>query len=101
MRQLKPNKKTVQLMMQHIDGSRGRRRPPPTGSNSFVFASIFAKKWPCRRLVPPPQQLGAPLTRNPGSAIAAVVSPKGQNSNLLFIYYSLGREAEQQNVRDP
>ena len=40
----------------------GRRQPvppPPTGSNSFVFAYVFAKKCPRWRSVPP-QWLGAP-----------------------------------------
>ena len=44
-----------------IGGSKGGAAgaPPPTGSNSFVFAYVFAKKCPCRRLVPP-QWLGTP-----------------------------------------
>ena len=28
-------------------------RPPPTGSNSFIFAYVFAKKCPHRRSAPP------------------------------------------------
>ena len=28
--------------------------PPPTGSNSFIFAYVFAKKHPRQRLAPPP-----------------------------------------------
>ena len=39
-------------------GGRRRRAPPPTtGSISFVFAYVFAKKCMCWRLVPP-QQVG-------------------------------------------
>ena len=33
--------------------------PFPTGSNSFIFACVFAKKCSCRRSVPP-QRVGAP-----------------------------------------
>ena len=42
--------------------------PPPTGSISFIFAYIFAKK--CMRWrSAPPQQVGAPPPMgNPGSA---------------------------------
>ena len=49
------------LIMHFIGGSRGRRRraPPQTGSNSFVFAYVFAEKHPRQRSAPP-QQLGAP-----------------------------------------
>ena len=54
-----------------IGGSRGvplaHAPPPPTGSNSFIFAYVFAEKHPCRRSALP-QRLGAPQTRNPGSA---------------------------------
>ena len=42
-------------------------RARPTGSNSLIFAYIFAKKHP-RQKSAPPQQLGAPPTGNPGSA---------------------------------
>ena len=48
-------------------GGSPRARPPPTGSISFVFAYVFAKKCTHRRLAPP-QQVGAPPTGNPGSA---------------------------------
>ena len=36
--------------------------PPPLrmGSNSIIFAYVFTEKHPHRRLVPPPQRLGAP-----------------------------------------
>ena len=40
-------------------GSITNVRPPPTGSNSFIFTNIFAKKRPGWRLAPP-QWLGAP-----------------------------------------
>ena len=43
-------------------------RAPPTGSNSFNFAHIFAEKHTCQRSVPPPQWAGSPPTGNPGSA---------------------------------
>ena len=39
----------------------GAAGAPPMGSNSFIFAHVFAEKHPRRRLVPPP-------TGNPGSA---------------------------------
>ena len=43
--------------------------PPPTGSNSLVFAYVFAKKCPCRRLAPAPMaQCPPPPMGNPGSA---------------------------------
>ena len=32
-------------------------RAPPTGSNSFVFAYVFAKKHPRRRLAPPQREI--------------------------------------------
>ena len=32
--------------------------PPPTGSISFVFTYVFAKKCMRRRLAPPPPQTG-------------------------------------------
>ena len=34
--------------------------PPPTGFNSFIFAYIFAEKYPRRRLVPPSNGLATP-----------------------------------------
>ena len=48
-----------------IGGSRGGAAAPPTpptGSISFVFAYVFAKKCTHRRLVPP-QRVGAPPQR--------------------------------------
>ena len=41
---------------------------PPTGSNSFIFAYIFAEKCPHRRLVSPQWLSVPPQTGNPGSA---------------------------------
>ena len=35
-------------------------RAPPTGSNSFVFAYVFAKKHPHRRSAPPPNGSAPP-----------------------------------------
>ena len=49
-------------------GAGGVPSPPPTGSNSFVFAFIFAKKHPHQRSVPPPAR--RPPMGNPGSATA-------------------------------
>ena len=43
--------------------------PSPTGSISFIFAYIFAKKCTHWRLAPP-QQVGTPPRGNPGSATA-------------------------------
>ena len=40
---------------------------PPTGSNSFIFAYIFAKKHACQRSAHP-QWVSTPLMENPGSA---------------------------------
>ena len=40
---------------------------PPTGSNSFVFAYVFAKKHPHQRSAPPNGSVPPPMG-NPGSA---------------------------------
>ena len=50
-----------------IQGGAPAPPPPPTGSISFVFAHVFAKKCTCWRLAPPPPP--PPPTGNPGSAI--------------------------------
>ena len=56
-------------------------RAPPTGSISFIFAYIFAKKCMRRRLAPP-QWVGAPLTGNPGSATENVQLEQGQSPKV-------------------
>ena len=40
-------------------GTTGTHPPPSTGSNSFIFAYVFAKKCPRRRSAPP-QRLSVP-----------------------------------------
>ena len=67
-----------------IGRSRGAAgTPPPTGSNSFIFTHVFAEKRMYQRS-PPPQQVGAPPTGNPGSATwcaLAVDSPLLRDNN--------------------
>ena len=42
---------------------------PPTGSNSFIFAYVFAEKHTCWRSAPP-NRSAPPQTENPGSTTA-------------------------------
>ena len=67
----------------NIGGSRGHP-PPPTGSISFLFTHVFAKKCTRRRSVPP-QRVGAPPTGNPGSA-----TDKHYDMNINAVIISCG-----------
>ena len=50
---------SIKMLVNALADPGGAASAPPTGSNSFVFAYVFAKKCPHRRLAPP-KWLGAP-----------------------------------------
>ena len=52
--QIVPQKVIHVVPLADPGGRCGAPPPPPTGSISFVFTYVFAKKCMCQRLVPPP-----------------------------------------------
>ena len=66
-------------------GAQPERPPPQTRPNSFVFAYLFAEKYPCRRWAPPQQEiLDLPLITgaDPGFPIGGVPTLIGGSANL-------------------